>query len=181
MKKIALVATSLDGYITKHDSEGATFTSEADQKYFREVLKTFDCSVMGANTFETSKDVILNSRHVDRLRVVWTKSPEKYRHHQHQDRLEFSSESLSSILENLQAKGKQRCAILGGTSVYTACLEQGLLDELWVTLEPVVFGSGKKLAEGMLEVGLELVGLEKLSKNTLLLNYRRSESSILRF
>jgi dihydrofolate reductase len=172
MKTIAIVATSLDGYITKHDNEGATFTSEADRKYFREVLKTFDCSVMGAGTFETSKDMILNSLHVDRLRVVWTRKPAKYRQHQQKDRLEFSSDGLKSILEDLATRGKQRCALLGGPSVYTEGLQQGLIDELWVTLEPLVFGKGKTLVEGILEVKFELLSTEHLSAHTLLLKYK---------
>ncbi len=173
MKTIGIVATSLDGYITKHDSEGATFTSAADQKYFKEALKTFDCSVMGARTFAASKDAILKSLHLERLRIVWTRSPEKYAQYQQADRLEFSAENLKSILEELQARGKQRCAILGGTSVYSTCLEQDLLDELWLTLEPVLFGRGKKLAEGTLELRLELVSVEPLAKDTLLLKYKR--------
>lgn len=172
MKTIGIVATSLDGFITKHDSEGATFTSEADQKYFREVLKTFDCSLMGGGTFEASKEMILKSLYLERLRVIWTRNPQKYSPYQLPNRLEFSSNSLKTILEDLKTRGKRRCAILGGSSVYTECLEQGLLDELWLTLEPFVFGQGKKLSTGILNVGLELLGLEHLSASTLLLKYK---------
>jgi dihydrofolate reductase len=172
MKITAIVATSLDGYITKHDSEGATFTSKADQMYFREVLKSFDCSVMGAATFEASKDMILKSPHLERLRVVWTRNPEKYAAYERAGRLEFSANDLKSILADLEQRGKQHCAILGGSSVYSECLRQGLLDELWVTLEPLVFGDGKKLATGILDVRLELLSTEHLAKNTLLLKYK---------
>ncbi len=172
MKTVAIVATSLDGFITKHDHEGTTFTSEADQKYFRETLQTFDCSIMGRNTFEASKDMILKSPHVDRLRVIWTRTPKKYAQVEQQGRLEFSASDLKTILEDLQARGKQRCAVLGGSSVYSECLQQGLMDELWVTLEPLVFGSGKKLVEGKLDVNLELMSSEHLSTNTLLLKYK---------
>lgn len=172
MKIIGIVATSLDGYITKHDSEGVTFSSEADQKYFKEVLKTFDCSVMGASTFEASKNMILKSLRLERLRVVWTRTPEKYAQYQQEGKLEFCASDLKTILEDLQARGKKRCAILGGPSVYTACLEQNLMDELWLTLEPLVFGSGKKLATGILDVRLELISVETLAANTLLLKYK---------
>jgi dihydrofolate reductase len=175
MKMIGVVATSLDGLITKHDSEGATFSSEADQEYFRKVLKTFDCSVMGATTFEASKDLILKALHLERLRVVWTRNPEKYASYEQAGKLEFSANDLKSILGDLEQRGKQRCAILGGSSVYSECLQQGLLDELWLTLEPLVFGDGKKLTTGMLDVRLELLSTEHLSKNTLLLKYKPTE------
>lgn len=172
MKTIAIVATSLDGYITKHDSEGATFTSAADQKYFRETLKTFDCCIMGSSTFKASKEMILKSVHIDRLRLVWTRTPETYSPYEQPDRLEFSSDSLKNILENLQARGKQRCAILGGTSVYTEVFQRYLADELWLTLEPLLFGQGKKLVDSLLDVRLELIAREHLSSSTLLLKYK---------
>jgi dihydrofolate reductase len=172
MKTIGIVATSLDGYITKHDSAGVTFTSEADQTYFREVLKTFDCSIMGGGTFAASKDMILKSLQLERLRVVWTRTPEKFKVYEQEGKLEFSSSNLKTILEDLQSRGKQRCAILGGSSVYTECLQEGLLDEFWLTLEPLVFGSGKKLVEGMLDVRLELLSTKHLAKDTLLLKYK---------
>lgn len=172
MKTIAIVATSLDGYITKHDSKGATFTSQADQTYFREVLKTFDCSIMGASTFLASKDMILKSLQLERLRVVWTRQPEKFKAYEQEGKLEFSNSDLKTILEHLQARGKQHCAILGGSSVYSECLQQDLLDELWLTLEPLVFGSGRKFVEGVLDVRLELLSVEHLAKNTLLLKYK---------
>jgi dihydrofolate reductase len=171
MKTIGIVATSLDGCITKHESEGVSFTSSADQLYFRKALKTFDCSVMGATTFEASKAVILNSLHLDRLRVVWTRQPEKFAVYRKQDRLEFYAGDLHTLFAELGARGKKHCAVLGGTSVYSDCLGQGLVDELWLTLEPLVFGSGKRVAEGPLDVRLELLSTETLGAHTLLLKY----------
>jgi dihydrofolate reductase len=172
MKRIAIVAQSLDGHITKHSSEGVNFASKEDQIYFREALKGFDCSVMGAKTFEVSREMILNSLHVDRLRVVWTRTPEKFEQYQQEDRLEFYAGNLKELLSGLETRGKTRCAILGGTSVYTECLEQNLVAELWLTLEPVVFGSGKKFVDGQLDARFELLGVENLSRDTLLLKYK---------
>jgi dihydrofolate reductase len=172
MKTVVVVATSLDGCITKHESEGVAFTSSEDQAYFKQALKTFDCSVMGAKTFETSQDMILKSLRLERLRVVWTRNPEKFKAYVEEGKLEFYAGDLKTLLAGLEARGKKRCAILGGTSVYTACLAQGLIDELWLTLEPLAFGSGKRLVEGTLDVKLELLSTEHLASNTLLLKYK---------
>lgn len=174
MKRIAIAAQSLDGHITKHDSEGVSFASKEDQVYFREVLKTFDCSVMGAKTFEVSQAMILKSLHLERLRVVWTRTPEKFEQYQQKDRLEFYAGSLKELFATLETRGKTRCAVLGGTSIYTECIKQHLVDELWLTLEPVAFGSGKKFVEGQLHTRFELLSVEKLSRDTLLLKYKMS-------
>jgi dihydrofolate reductase len=171
-KSIAIAAQSLDGHITKHDNEGTSFASKEDQVYFREVLKTFDCSVMGSKTFEVSQEMILNSLHTNRLRVVWTRTPEKFSQYQQEDRLEFYAGDLKELFATLETRGKTRCAILGGTSVYTECIKHNLIDELWLTLEPLAFGGGKKLFDGELDVKFELISIEHLSNNTLLLKYK---------
>jgi dihydrofolate reductase len=172
MKRIAIAAQSLDGYITKHDSEGSSFASKEDQIYFREALKTFDCSLMGSKTFEVSKDMILKSLHTDRLRVVWTRTPEKFAQYQQENKLEFYAGDLKTLFADLETRAKKRCAFLGGTSIYSECLKENLTDELWLTLEPLAFGSGKKLFEGELAVHFELLSTEHLSTNTLLLKYK---------
>jgi dihydrofolate reductase len=172
MKRIAIVAQSLDGHITKHDSEGTSFTSKEDQVYFRQVLKTFDCSLFGARTFEASKAGILKSLSPERLRVVWTRTPEKFAQYEQKGSLEFYAGSLKELFATLEPKGKTRCAVLGGTSVYTECIRQNLVDELWLTLEPVAFGSGKKIFEGKIDTRFELLGIENLSRDTLLLKYK---------
>jgi dihydrofolate reductase len=172
MKRIAIAAQSLDGYITKHAREGTSFTSKEDQVYFRNVLKTFDCSLFGARTFEASKTSILKSLSSERLRVVWTRNPEKFGEYQQEGRLEFYAGDLKTLFSDLETRGKTKCAILGGTSVYTECIKQNLVDELWLTLEPLAFGGGKKLFEGEIDVRFELLSTEHLSSNTLLLKYK---------
>lgn len=172
MKRIAIAAQSLDGHITKHEREGTSFTSKEDQVYFRHVLKTFDCSLFGARTFEASKTGILKSLSAERLRVVWTRNPEKFAEYQQKDKLEFYAGDLKELFAELEFRGRNRCAVLGGTSIYTECLKQNLVDELWLTLEPLAFGSGKKFVEGQLDVRFELLGVENLSRDTLLLKYK---------
>jgi dihydrofolate reductase len=172
LKTVAIAAQSLDGHITKHGSEGTSFASKEDQIYFRRVLKTFDCSLMGSKTFAVSKDMILKSLHLERLRVVWTRTPEKFSEYQQEGKLEFHTGDLQGVFAELGARGKTRCAILGGTSVYSECLKQGLVDELWLTLEPLAFGTGKSLIDGILEARFELLSVENLARSTLLLKYK---------
>lgn len=168
---IGIAAVSLDGLITRHAEEGMGFASPEDGQFFRQALQTFDCSLMGRRTYEVSRERILGSLTAERLRVVRTHHPEAFAADAVRERLEFTSAPLSEILDDLRARGKQRCAVLGGTSIYSECLEQGRMDELWLTLEPLGFGSGKRLLEGHLDVRFGLKSVEHLSQNTLLLKY----------
>ena len=68
-------------------------------------------------------------------------------------------------------------AVLGGTKTYTWFLENDLLDELYITIEPIVFGRGLPLFESSedINVQLKLESTKQLNeKGTLLLHYVRA-------
>jgi riboflavin biosynthesis pyrimidine reductase len=49
----------------------------------------------------------------------------------------------------------------------------GLVDEIWLTVEPILFGGGTPLLVARVDVRLELLASEKLNAaGTLLLRYR---------
>ena len=171
MQIIAIAVMSLDGCITQHDEEGTTFASAADQQFFRRVLNSFDCCILGANTFAVSQTEILEHLASERLRIVMTRSPERYAAFHHADRLELTSAQPEALLEDLRRRGKQRCAILGGSEMYTMFLERHLVDELWLTIEPRLFGAGKRLTNGRLDASLRLITHALLAENVLLVKY----------
>ena len=171
MQVIAIAVMSLDGYITRHNEEGVAFASLADQRFFRAALTEFDCCVFGANTFEISQTEILQRLAPERLRIVLTRSPEKYSAFHHPDALEFTDAPPEAVLTDLRQRGKQRCAILGGSEMYTMFLERHLVDELWLTIEPRLFGAGKRLTNGRLDASLRLITHALLAENVLLAKY----------
>ena len=172
MKSIGIVAISLDGRITKHHNEGAAFTSPQDQQYFRQILKTFDCCILAAKTFEVIKTTVQKSKQTERLQIVLTRNPFQYQAHIKPDVLEFTDSPIVQVFADLRARGKQRCAILGGSWLYGECLKEKLMDELWVTLEPLIFGEGKQFVNRIVDCQLSLQSVEHLAENTLLLKYQ---------
>ena len=171
MEIIGIVVSSLDGFITKHEQEGVGFASEADQQFFRAVLKRFDCCILGSKTFLTSQNEILDNLSEDRLRIIHTRTPEKYADFHRTGMLEFSKLPPENIVAELRLRGKKRCAVLGGAEVYTQFLARQLLDELWVTLEPRIFGGGKKLVTAPCDIALKLMECLALDDKTLLVKY----------
>ncbi len=69
-------------------------------------------------------------------------------------------------------------AVLGGGMVYREMLERGLLNEIYITLEPVIFGRGKEMFTGCTRTTrLRLVSVRRLNHpGTLLLHYRINHS-----
>jgi dihydrofolate reductase len=174
---IALVVSSLDGYITKHDASGTHgWASAEDQEHFFSVMSTCDASVMGAQTYLAAREQILKGAAASmRLRTVWTRGPERYLADTIPGKLEFSAEPLAALLTRLHDEGFQRCCVVGGGQVYAAAFAEDLIDELQLTLEPVIFGAGvRHSGEGIrLDARFDLGDVKHLNANTLLLTYQR--------
>ena len=171
MKCIGLVVMSLDGRITRHHQEGIEFASAVDQQFFHAALQDFDSCIFGAHTFRISQSAILAHRSKCRLRVVMTRHPEEYAAFYQSDTLEFTNLTPPEIVADLQGRNNQRCAILGGAEIYTLFFQHALLHELWVTVEPQIFGAGKPLLTQPIDIQLSLNHVIHLSKDTLLLKY----------
>jgi dihydrofolate reductase len=174
MHTVAIAVMSLDGCLTRHDEEGTVFASPADQRFFREALRTFDCAVMGGAAYRAAREPILANLTPGQLRVVLTRAPDSYADDAQPGVLEFRSDDAAAVIRDLATRGYARCALLGGARLLTSCVRARLLDELWLTLEPLAFGEGRRLFQGAVEFHFELINTELLGPNTVLLRYRSS-------
>ena len=173
MRVILIAAQSLDGRITFHETAGAGFASGADRRFFREAMAGFDCSVMGGGTFRAREKQIRGRAADGRLLVIMTgKGGGGGAGEGRAGVLEFSDATPRKVLAGLRARGMKRCALLGGGRIYGAFLAAGLVDEVWLTLEPRIFGTGVALAGGAaVDARLKLLSCERLAADTLLLKY----------
>lgn len=71
-------------------------------------------------------------------------------------------------------KEYKNVAVLGGGAVYRFMLENGLLDEIFVTIEPLIFGRGKEMFIGGTKISrLRLLSIKKLNlAGSILLHYK---------
>jgi len=171
MQVILIAAQSLDGFITRHDTPGSAFTSPADKAWFRAALAGFDASILGGVTYRAERALFLADRHPRRRRMVLTRTPAAFAADAVPGALEFTDEAPAVLLARLRALGHPRCALLGGAQIHHLFLAAGLVDELWITLEPRLFGTGTPLVGGRLDVPLHLLGQELLGGDTLLVKY----------
>ncbi|MBI4097801.1 MAG: dihydrofolate reductase family protein [Candidatus Levybacteria bacterium] len=171
MKIILVVVTSLDGKTTKWNlPDVAGLSSKEDQKYFFSTLNKNKLIIMGRKTFEVANPDIYKPP--KKLRVVITKNPGKYKNVK--DRLEFTNDSPKKILSNLTKRGFKQALLVGGAQINDLFLKANLVDEVWQTIEPKIFGMGNGLAaNSKFDIGLKLLNSKKLNKNgTLLLKYK---------
>ena len=167
-----IAAQSVDGFITRHDEPGSEFTSAADKANFSKTLRQFDCRVMGATTYQTSRESVRRMAAPERLHLILTRDPAKFAADTLPNALEFTSAGARKIVETLAGRGKKNCALLGGSQVHSLFLEAGCVDELWLTIEPRLFGHGTPVIARQTDVALKLLSQENLSADTLLLKYQ---------
>ena len=172
MRITAVVAMSLNGYITDGDNpDVTTWTSAEDKAFFRAQKDASDVIVMGKNTYIAMSRVI--KLEPERLRLVLTSNPQQYADKIVEGQLEFSNLNPVDLAKNLEARGYERIMIAGGSQVYADFLNAGLINDFKVTVEPVIFASGVSFFKGLTKnYNLALVDAEKLNdQGTLLLSY----------
>ena len=159
------MAASLDGYVARADGRvdwlettdefaaGATLEPSAVAAF----LQSIDCYVMGARTYETAlafeaqglgwaygdtPTIVLTHRPLPRTRAT----------------VEFYTGDLAALVAGRLRSTYHHIWVAGGSAVATACLQQGLADELRYTIVPVAIGDGLRFF-GRLDhdLGLHLV------------------------
>ncbi|MDR3642817.1 MAG: dihydrofolate reductase family protein [Candidatus Doudnabacteria bacterium] len=163
---IAIAAITLDGKIARNKSHMSDWTSKEDKIFMRALLDKCDAIIVGNNTYKTAigplskRNCIVISRSADSgQRTV---------------NLVYCKPNKTELSKLLKPKSYKLIAILGGAQTYSFCLKNNLLDELYLTVEPVVFGQGISLFadDNHLNKKFKLISEKKLNKRgSLLLHY----------
>ncbi|MDO8504149.1 MAG: dihydrofolate reductase family protein [bacterium] len=173
MNVVMVMAASLNGKITRgRDSNIYSWTSKEDSELFFQLVEKHNLIVMGRKTYEAIRENI--ELKPGKLRIVLTKNPQKFASNTVPGSLEFSNETPRELLDRLERKGYTEMLLAGGGEVNALFLKSSLVDELHLTIEPVIFGTGKALiSDEKLEVSLKLISVKKLNKKgTLHLRYK---------
>jgi dihydrofolate reductase len=177
MKITLAIVTSIDGKTTKgseenQDTDISEWTSYEDKDYFNDLVQRSQLIIMGRKTFEAAEKRMKLSERT--LYLIMTKEPGVYRNKTVVGQLEFTAAQPETLTKELENRGFKEALLVGGANVTSAFLRSNLVDEIWLTLEPKLFGIGKGLVSPEeLDVDLKLESLEKLNeKGTLLLKYQ---------
>ena len=158
MHTFLIVAMTADGKIAKHTNHLASWTSKEDKKFFVERTKTAGVLIMGQTTYET-----IGRAMPGRLTIVYSKKT--------YEGVETTTKDPAELLKDLEARGFGEVAICGGSTIYTMFMKAKLIDTLYITVEPLLFGEGLSIFNEPLDVKLQLKSFKNLSYNVLLLEY----------
>lgn len=162
MKVFLIAAVTADGYIGRDEKHTADWTSPEDKKLFVRLTKEAGVMVMGSRTFATIGRALPGRR-----TIVYTTHPENIT----QDGVEATTETPNDLVSRLASQGTNGVAVCGGASIYTLFMQAGVVDELYLTVEPKLFGAGVGLFSGKIEYDLTLLSADKLNEHAVLFHY----------
>jgi dihydrofolate reductase len=162
MNCFLIAALSADGFIAKNETHAAIWTSKEDKKRFIAITKRAGVVIMGQNTWKTLSGKVLK----DRLNIVYSPTPLP-----EVPGMETTTKSPSDLLQELESRGFKEVAICGGSQIYTMFMKSGLIDTLYLTIEPIIFGNGMRLFKEDMDFRLKLNACEKTESGTLLIEY----------
>jgi len=142
------MAASLDGFIARKDGRVDWMETadrfepgeELDPQYVADFLKSIDCYVMGSRTYETALGFVQSGHgwaYDDKPVIVLTRRELP----QAVPTVEFRSGDVREILQDLRGRYRN-IWIGGGGAVCGECVRLGLVDEVRVSLLPVLIGEG---------------------------------------
>lgn len=171
MRVTLMLVTSLDGRTTQGDTIGtSTWASAEDQDVFKSQKDAADQIIMGSTTYDSVRDYITPS--ADKPRVVLTSQPERYGAEE-QPGLHFSADEPEDIIKQAEQAGYESVLLVGGAETNARFLGAKLIDEVLLTIEPVIFGSGKPFTADIPQpVDLQLISCDTLNdQGTILARY----------
>jgi dihydrofolate reductase len=170
MKTILIFVSSLDGKITRWGEPNVRlWSSHQDQDYYKKVWNESRLIVMGSATFNA--DTFKPSP--DHQIIVMTGHPDRYKNAMVPGQIEFTNETPVELVTRCINKGHQQMLVVGGPNVATSFLKEQLIDELWLTIEPRIFGTGQNFAtDAKLDIDTRLIQIEKVNdQGTLITKY----------
>jgi dihydrofolate reductase len=168
------IAMSLDGFIAREDG-GLDWlmkqSTEGEEHGFEAFMDGVDGLVMGSGTFETvvgfdawpyTKPVVVMSQ-----RLTDEDVPEKLR-----DKARVSAEKPAALMTAVAGDGGKRVYVDGG-AVVGSFLREGLVDDLVITIIPILLGTGRRLfGELSADLDLDLLDSKAFPSGLLRTHYR---------
>lgn len=172
-RKLCLfIAMSLDGYIAKPDGD-ISFLDEMNQEGedygYTVYIETVDTVILGRKTYDKILSMGNESFYGERQVYVITRTPRV-----NSGNATFYSGDLTDLVQSLKNQPGKNIYCDGGAEIIDQLLHKNLIDEMTVSIIPVLLGEGIRLFGGNFpEQKLQLSGCKTFEKGLVQLHYVR--------
>lgn len=146
-RKICLfIAMSIDGYIAKPDGD-ISFLDEMNQEGedygYSAFSETVDTVIIGRKTYDKILSMGVESPYGDRDVYVLTRSPRE-----NSGKINFYPGDFKELVTTLKSKPGKNIYCDGGAEIIAQLIHENLIDEMTISVIPVILGEGIRLFSG---------------------------------
>ncbi|HBL77621.1 MAG: dihydrofolate reductase [Bacteroidetes bacterium GWF2_42_66] len=175
MRKLSLfIATSLDGYIAKpnDDLSFLKLVEKENEDYgYTEFTANIDTIIIGRKTYDYVLREIGASHYDNGERDVYVVTRTEK---QNVGKIKFYTGDLIDLVHKLKSENGKDIYCDGGAEIVNELLRSDLIDELTISIIPVLIGDGTRLfKDGRPEQQLELVNSKTFDTGLTQLYYKR--------
>lgn len=165
LRIVLLAAVTVDGKMARNSAHLSDWTSPEDKKIFVAESRRARVLILGNSTYKTLSrplpgrlHVVLTTNTVDKTGIPGV--------------VEYTSASPGEIAASLFARGYSSAVLAGGAQINSLFLAHDMVDEIWLTVEPLVFGQGIHVFEGLdFDLRLRLISLEQINAGAYIAKY----------
>ena len=177
MRTLSLfIATSLDGYIAKPNDDLSFLKlveKEGEDYGYAKFTSTIDTIILGRKTYDWVLREIGASHYDNGERDVYvitrTGRPDV-------GKTKFYTGDLTELVRQLKSENGKNIYCDGGAEIVNELLKNDLIDELIISVVPVLVGDGTRLfKDGRPEQQLELLNAKTFDTGLTQLHYRRKK------
>ncbi len=167
MKTILHMSTTVDGFIARADGN-SDWVSKIDCDLFEQRYKEIGCVVVGTRTFDQFQGSLYPMPGI--TTIVLTSDASR----SSDNPLISFANSPQEALTIAKTKGFDSVLLAGGGRTNASFLNEGLIDEVFLSVHPFNLNQGIKLFEGTTkENHFTLVGVREMGEGLVELNYKK--------
>jgi len=175
MRKISLfIATSIDGYIAKPNNDLSFLKlveHEGEDYGYSSFIKDIDTIIVGRKTYDYVLEVIGDSHYDNGQRDVYVitrnKKPQI-------GRTIFYNDDIKRLVNQLKLQNGKNIYCDGGSEIIYELLKNNLIDELTISIIPIILGSGIKLFKEIpFEIPMKFVSSNEFKTGLIQIKYSR--------
>lgn len=171
-KVILYIAMSLDGFIAKQDDD-ISFLSPMEQEGedygYSKFIETIDVVILGRKTYDKILSMGIDWPYGDREVYILTRTPKP-----DSGNIQFYSGSLPDLISSLKNQEGKHIYCDGGAETVHQLLQDDMIDEMTISIIPVLLGDGIRLFKGGIqEKKLEFINAKTFEKGLVQLRYIR--------
>ena len=169
-KLILYIAMSLDGYIATTDDKIDFLNcvqKEGEDYGYTAFTQGVDTIIMGRKTYDKILTLVPVFPHQNKECYIITRTPRASI-----GKIHFYTGDLKELLSRLKAKPGKDIYLDGGAEIVNALLKEELIDEMYISIIPILLGKGLPLfSSDRPDSKLKLVNCKSFEKGLVQLHY----------